>query len=208
MSFYSDTGKLKRNGRRTGRYLPNTFLRQRCMEGKSPPRPKHALIHAKHAGIRGPEGIFTSEKNAPNNTLYLAYPGVARVTGRGKNASCCKPMVAHYLASKAGVFRLTGPDLRAFSTRTRTRRFTGFSGKGRDLKKGIRGRIGLIWDTVCQAGSVSPVFWDLVLGSETIDTFTPCGMSLKRPGHEVRIELSVSDMRWLSQTEKEICPLG
>jgi len=54
-------------------------------------------------------------------------------------------MVAHYLASKAGVFRRTGPDLRVFSTRTGTGGYTGFSRRWWISKLGIRGCFGLGW---------------------------------------------------------------
>jgi hypothetical protein len=107
---------------------------------------------------------FTSEKSKIRAGVFsrvlLTDPEVARVIGRGKNIPCCRPQVAHYRASKLGVFRQTARDLGTVSTRTQTGRFMGLSGKGRDPKKGIRGCIGLFWDMVCQAGSVQLFFSD------------------------------------------------
>lgn len=111
---------------------------------------------------------FTSEKSqiwtGAFSCVPAADPRVARVSGCGKNHPCCRPMVARYLASKAGAFRQTGRDLRGVSMRTRTGQFAGFSRMRWDREMGIRGRIGLVWDRVCQAGSVGPVIRDRLLG--------------------------------------------
>ena len=106
----------------------------------------HFLHHQPEFAFR--DAFSRLRENAPNSRVLLANLRVAKVTGCGKNISCCKPVNGRYLASKSGVFRQTEPDLKVFSTRTQTGRFTRFSGRGRILKFGIRGRIGLVWDTV------------------------------------------------------------
>jgi len=46
------------------------ILRRKTQVKECPIGPKHALIPAKHARIRGPEAFFTSEKNAANSSIW------------------------------------------------------------------------------------------------------------------------------------------
>ena len=75
------------------------------------------------------------------NRVLLADPRVARVIGCGKKIPCPNAIVPCYLASKAGVFRQTGPVLRIFSTRTQSGRYLGFFREGAGSKKGNPGSI-------------------------------------------------------------------
>ena len=90
---------------------------------------------------------FTSEnlqiRAGVFSRVLLADLMGARVIGCGRKRLCPNAIKGGYLTSKASVFRQTGPDLRVFSMRIQSERFTGFSGRGRDLKEGIRGHSGL-----------------------------------------------------------------
>ena len=70
----------------------------------------------------------------------------ARVIGCGRKRLCPNAIKGGYLTSKASVFRQTGPDLKLFSMRIQSERFTGFSGRGPDHESQNRARYSRILD--------------------------------------------------------------
>ena len=82
-------------------------------------------------------GYFTPEKKIFNSRVSRPDPGTGWVKAGVRIYLDSKTLGGLWLTSKSGEFWQIMPKLGFFSTRTEKDDFTGVSGTGTDLKKGI-----------------------------------------------------------------------